>query len=147
MSTDLGLVVGRGIDSMSCTNNVVTVSYSDGTTGTFNINNNLSNMSLVESKTGKGLTVSVYSDGLYVFVKLSGTISQTFTDELAIVTGLDTDYTPPCHMYARCHSDGTKNITFRVTGGGAVSLYANGTTNTKPSMSGGVMYPLASRMP
>ena len=37
MSVDLGLVRGKGISSMTCNGNVVTVTYTDNTTGTFTI--------------------------------------------------------------------------------------------------------------
>lgn len=175
MGVDLGKVVGRGITSISCdANNKVTIGFNDGTTENFTIATNITaidnlidgesrpptsnivfdalqdkqdiigKMSLVQNWTQGNVNVNVYSDGFYVYVTLTGNIPTFSNGYLDLTTKINTIYAPSHLICMNVERAVSYNVEVYISQDGTIRINSS---ESHSGLSGGVMYPLKSRLP
>ena len=103
-----------------------------------------------QSRVMCGLTVKTYSDGLNVYLTISGTLDGSSgvpaQNNDALIGGLlNSDYAPPIEMQTTVHSS-HNFCRIRVTPTGEVYL-TNGNASKSYNISGALYYPLKSRLP
>ena len=113
--------------------------------------NTIPNFSVKTTQTMYGLTVTTYSDGLNVYLKISGTLNGSSdlatNNRVNIGTLSNTNYAPPSEMQTTVHSANAPNWSrLTVFADGRVFIQI-GSSSTTLAIEGSFYYPLKSRIP
>lgn len=101
-------------------------------------------LSLIETKTGHGVTGKVYSDGLMVHITLNGTAT-SISGTTTLFTFTETDYMPDTNTIIPVPRAGSGS-TVRLATSGNVLFYPSNLNNS-PIVEGTFTFPLKSRLP
>lgn len=104
--------------------------------------------SLVQSFNQGSINVKVYSDGFYVYVAMDGSITQTTNAEYVdLTTKVNSVYCPFRMASLELDRAVSYDVLSYISPDGTIRIIRGSGSSTRTGLSGGVMYPLKSRLP